>query len=159
MTTKQRKALETALDALETCTYDDCGDSEGAQYYDNDKVYAAHKLITEALAEPEAYTYKSTQSTNCAGCGQDKHTPLRIDAMGGYVCLTCIDQKLGSILGEFGYPDPTSEALAEPAPRRLTVVEIDLVWMDFQKRNYPVGHADFVAYFRAIEARIFGDKS
>lgn len=50
-------------------------------------------------------TYSSTQATMCAGCGEHKHTPLRIDAMGGYVCLTCIDQKLGSLLGEFGYPD------------------------------------------------------
>lgn len=52
------------------------------------------------------YTYASTQATNCAGCGEYKHTPLRIDAMGGYVCLTCIDRKLGTLLGEFGYPAP-----------------------------------------------------
>lgn len=52
------------------------------------------------------YTYASTQATNCAGCGEYKHTPLRIDAMGGYVCLTCIDHKLGTLLGEFGYPAP-----------------------------------------------------
>lgn len=50
------------------------------------------------------YAYASKQATACAGCGEHKHTPLRIDAMGGYVCLTCIDQKLGSLLGEFGYP-------------------------------------------------------
>lgn len=50
------------------------------------------------------YAYASKQATTCAGCGKHKHTPLRIDAMGGYVCLTCIDQKLGSLLGEFGYP-------------------------------------------------------
>lgn len=49
------------------------------------------------------YAYASRQATTCAGCGERKHTPLRIDAMGGYVCLTCIDQKLGSLLGEFGY--------------------------------------------------------
>jgi hypothetical protein len=53
MTPKTKQALEMALNALETCTYDDCGDSEGAQYYDNDKVDAAHKLVIEALAEPE----------------------------------------------------------------------------------------------------------
>lgn len=52
------------------------------------------------------YTYTSTQATNCAGCGEYKHTPLRIDAMGGYVCLTCIDRKMGTLLGEFGYPAP-----------------------------------------------------
>lgn len=49
------------------------------------------------------YAYASKQATTCAGCGEYKHTPLRIDAMGGYVCLTCIDNKLSSLLGEFGY--------------------------------------------------------
>ena len=29
--------------------------------------------------------------------------------MGGYVCLTCIDKKLGSLLGEFGYPQPAQQ--------------------------------------------------
>ena len=57
------------------------------------------------------YTYASTQATNCAGCGEYKHTPLRIDAMGGYVCLTCIDRRLSALLGEFGYPAPQ-----EPLP-------------------------------------------
>ena len=66
-------------------------------------------------AEPSdaaAPTYSSTQATNCASCGEHKHTPLRIDAMGGYVCLTCIDKKLGGMLGEFGYePDAEIDAL------------------------------------------------
>jgi formylmethanofuran dehydrogenase subunit E len=44
--------------------------------------------------ENETITYKSTQATNCAGCGEHKHTPLRNDEMGGYVCLTCIDKEL-----------------------------------------------------------------
>ena len=57
-----------------------------------------------------AYTYASTQATMCASCGAHKHTPLRIDAMGGYVCLTCIDRKLGSLLGEFGYPEPDEDS-------------------------------------------------
>jgi uroporphyrinogen-III decarboxylase len=57
----------------------------------------------------EPYTYASKQATKCAQCGEHKHTPLRIDAMGGYVCLTCIDKKLGSLLGEFGYPEPEQE--------------------------------------------------
>lgn len=77
--------------------------------------------LTEGLGltprdDEHPYTYASTQATNCAGCGEYKHTPLRIDAMGGYVCLTCIDRKLGTLLGEFGYPAPqeplTDEQLA-----------------------------------------------
>ncbi|WP_313453414.1 hypothetical protein [Stutzerimonas nitrititolerans] len=46
------------------------------------------------------FTYSSEQATNCAGCGQHKHTPLRVDAMGGYVCLTCIDKRLEGLLAE-----------------------------------------------------------
>lgn len=54
------------------------------------------------IAPKSSFSYASTQATNCAGCGKKKHTPLRIDAMGGYVCLSCIDKKLGGFLGEFG---------------------------------------------------------
>lgn len=46
------------------------------------------------------YTYTSSQATQCAGCGTRKHTPLRVDPMGGYVCLTCIDQRLEGLLAE-----------------------------------------------------------
>lgn len=42
------------------------------------------------------YVYASKQATSCAGCGDYKHTPLRVDWMGGYVCLTCIDKELES---------------------------------------------------------------
>lgn len=34
------------------------------------------------------------QATNCAVCGIRKHTPLRNDTMGGYVCMTCISEEL-----------------------------------------------------------------
>lgn len=57
---------------------------------------------SQAPVQPkqENFTYSSTQSTNCAGCGKHKHTPLRVDAMGGYVCLTCIDSELDRLLIE-----------------------------------------------------------
>lgn len=70
-------------------------------------------------AQSEPLTYSSTQATNCAGCGEHKHTPLRIDAMGGYICLTCIDKKLGTVLGEFGYPAPQQP---------LTDAEFGVAW-------------------------------
>jgi hypothetical protein len=70
------------------------------------KVRLTDGLGPTPLADEHPYTYASTQATNCACCGEYKHTPLRIDAMGGYVCLTCIDRKLGTLLGEFGYPAP-----------------------------------------------------
>ncbi len=43
---------------------------------------------------PNAVTYSSSQATECAVCRERKHTPLRRDEMGGYVCLTCIDKRL-----------------------------------------------------------------
>lgn len=68
-------------------------------------------------APAPSYTYSSTQATNCAVCGKHKHTPLRIDAMGGYVCLTCIDNKLGALLGEFGYQQAAQSDLDIAANR------------------------------------------
>ena len=96
----QTEALKQALEALE---------ESGITW----KISRAITAIKEVLAQPEQEpTYTSTQATNCAGCGKHKHTPLRIDAMGGYVCLTCIDTKLGSLLGEFGYEQLEQEPVA-----------------------------------------------
>lgn len=80
------------------------------------KLKDAETALADRSQAVQPTTYASTQATNCAGCGEHKHTPLRIDAMGGYVCLTCIDQKLGSLLGEFGYATPAPEQEAAPAP-------------------------------------------
>ena len=115
--------LGRTLEALESC---DAGDwSTGhvipASYNDravedaiNDLRAALAAPATAPLDDEHPYTYASTQATTCASCGEYAHTPLRIDAMGGYVCLTCIDQKLGSLLGEFGYPAPAT-APEQPA--------------------------------------------
>lgn len=51
------------------------------------------------VEERDALTYKSKQSTMCP-CGEVRHTPLRRDHMGGYVCLTCIDKELDRLLAE-----------------------------------------------------------
>jgi hypothetical protein len=54
------------------------------------------KAIESIVAEKTAPCQEvcCTQKTNCAKCGELKHTPLRRDEMGGYVCLTCIDDQL-----------------------------------------------------------------
>lgn len=44
------------------------------------------------------------QKTKCALCLEFKHTPLRVDRLGGYVCLTCIDKEFDKALK----PDPSS---------------------------------------------------
>lgn len=59
------------------------------------EIQELREKVTEMQKEMRSrWTYASTQATNCAGCGEHKHTPLRVDWMGGYVCLTCIDEKL-----------------------------------------------------------------
>lgn len=57
-------------------------------------IIAAEKRGADAAIA--ALTYSSTQSTKCV-CGEVKHTPLRRDEMGGYVCLTCIDKRLDAV--------------------------------------------------------------
>lgn len=72
----------------------------------------------------DAHRAQPAQATTCAGCGEHKATPLRIDAMGGYVCLTCIDQKLSSLLGEFGYPESQSAQAADVGAIREVIAEL-----------------------------------
>lgn len=109
-----RELLKQQVDALRNkysdVIYKQSSDLAGDFELDLGKMQRALETNSgdvSATAQPEQdkYTYASTQATMCAVCGEHKHTPLRIDAMGGYVCLTCIDQKLGSLLGEFGYID------------------------------------------------------
>nr|USU32973.1 hypothetical protein NG677_04520 [Methylobacterium sp. OTU13CASTA1] len=57
-------------------------------------------------------TYFSTQETACACCHIRKHTPLRVDDLGGYVCLTCIDREL-----EIALPYKAAALSAAPAAR------------------------------------------
>lgn len=79
--------------------------------------YVAYSLpmgMHDLYAQPQPmadkrYTYASTQATNCAVCGEHKHTPLRIDRMGGYVCLTCIDRELESITENAGAQEPVAQ--------------------------------------------------
>lgn len=87
------------------------------------------------------YAYASKQATTCAGCGKHKHTPLRIDAMGGYVCLTCIDQRMGALLGEFGYP-PARGIDLEPrpmntAPRDGTMIRLLVQFREHATEDKP----------------------
>jgi len=104
---------------------------------------AALRAELERLKQEQAepYTYASKQATKCAQCGEHKHTPLRIDAMDGYVCLTCIDKKLGSLLGEFGYPEPEQEQANE-------IVSIE--GMPVGMGNEPE-QAEPAAYFQLVQ--------
>lgn len=117
MTEQLRAAAEQAFEFIGFCWRE-----VSMNDYALAKLEEVEKTLSAALAAPAVpahdehpYTYASTQATNCAGCLEYKHTPLRIDAMGGYVCLTCIDKKLGGLLGEFGYASEAQPAPAVPA--------------------------------------------
>lgn len=66
--------------------------------------FADINIVVDPNLAPGTFTYSSRQATNCAGCGLLKHTPLRVDEMGGYVCLTCIDKQLDSFYAERSAP-------------------------------------------------------
>jgi hypothetical protein len=111
------EALKLALEALEKSIAITMANID----FRNKAITAIKQALAAqpAVQEPVAHSYASTQATMCACCGERKHTPLRIDKMDGYVCLTCIDKKLGSLLGEFGHPP------AQPAvPDALTSADI-----------------------------------
>lgn len=78
-----------------------------------DLKFAENQLAIER-EKTEGVTYISKQHTTCASCGQDKHTPLRVDHMGGYVCLTCIDGELDRLFALTAVPVPADPAADEP---------------------------------------------
>lgn len=59
------------------------------------------------------------QETNCAKCGMKKHTPLRVDRMGGYVCLTCIDTALSAQV-----QDAAAKSLADAYQKYLDASDL-----------------------------------
>jgi ribosomal protein L32 len=120
--------------SMEPC--DHCGGGYPDQYLD-----------TPPAQTQTPPTYSSTQATKCAGCGEHKHTPLRIDAMGGYVCLTCIDQKLGSLLGEFGHPAQN--------PPRLSNGEIYTAYIEAANQTLrPQDERIALGFAQAIESAV-----
>ena len=54
-----------------------------------------HGLV-DALVMSNTYDVKAF----CAVCGQEKLCPIKREEMGGYVCLSCIDNKLNEYLLE-----------------------------------------------------------
>ncbi|MBP5120978.1 hypothetical protein [Pseudomonas protegens] len=88
----------------------------------------------EKAAQPqgERFTYSSKQATNCAECGLRKHTPLRVDDMGGYVCLTCIDNKLNELLA-------TEQHQGEPVAQVEVLGGGGQLWLALKTQWLPVG--------------------
>jgi hypothetical protein len=53
-----------------------------------------HELAYKWRGILKKFIPQSAQHTKCSVCLEDKPTPIRNDAMGGYVCLTCVDKEL-----------------------------------------------------------------
>ncbi|KVV07357.1 hypothetical protein WK77_16340 [Burkholderia ubonensis] len=95
-----RESALAAIDEFELV----CDNNDARNLTDGEKFAVSEFVISlfenapliGSASERRPITYISTQATNCASCGEHKHTPLRIDWMGGYVCLTCIDRELES---------------------------------------------------------------
>jgi len=105
------------------------------------------------------YTYSSTQATNCAGCGKHKHTPLRVDKMGGYVCLTCIDKKLSEVAAAPQASEthtPLEQAMEADFQQHaidfhaLSALELELIEM-FETKLANIPHCDLSVEHRAIQ--------
>lgn len=74
-------------------------------------------LMLWCWLERQGYAVSKTgQQTKCAVCLGLKHTPLRVDHMGGYVCLTCIDKELHK-------PQPWGTPLKSLVPEMLEALK------------------------------------
>lgn len=80
--------------------------------------------LKAAQSAAQPLTYFSDQATECAGCGKRKHTPLRVDWMGGYVCLTCMDEKLEA-LHDVAQAGQVPQALLDVQAERRRQVETE----------------------------------
>lgn len=73
---------------------------DGSWYLSGGVVHHSASIIEAKVAAQADYEQRirsalvPPQMTMCAVCLKQKPTPLRIDHMGGYVCLTCIDAAL-----------------------------------------------------------------
>lgn len=73
--------------------------------------------VVSEVAAATCQEHCCTQRTACASCGKHKHTPLRRNDMGGYVCLTCVDKllnRLGALVALWE-EHAQSERIANPA--------------------------------------------
>lgn len=93
------------------------------------QVIALYAAPVAQAGQAKKWTYASEQETNCAGCGKRKHTPLRVDWMGGYVCLTCIDEKLEELY------EALPDAQAGQVPEVITALAQAVEYLDVSTKE------------------------
>lgn len=84
----KRVSLAKAMEIMETTDDDIVSDLSNAVGQVAETLYIAPGASGRELTDASKW------ATACAMCGEFKHTPIRNVAMGGYVCLTCIDREL-----------------------------------------------------------------
>ena len=80
---RNKRTISAIMRICPKCGDDMCGEN-------HDECYKCERdRLAARVRELEV-----VQKTSCAICGEFKHTPLRNDVLGGYVCLTCVDKAL-----------------------------------------------------------------
>jgi hypothetical protein len=78
------------------------------------RLLAEHAALTAALARmKDVSQFAQTQATTCAVCLVYKHTPVRRDSMGGYVCGGCLEKELDALTAALATRDAHILELAE----------------------------------------------
>lgn len=135
MDSRIREDIKTIDDTL--ALFPGAGDTRDA--------FARIKALLAAEPKPcedAQYSYASKQRTACAVCGDIKHTPLRRDEMGGYVCLACIDERLDDY--------DVSEKILDEIKKRDAHIKQIIMWAEgcIDEAHTP----DFVELSHVIES-------
>lgn len=108
-----RRHPDGPLYSIRKATHHELAHARARQHLRRGAATLAAATVLPTVDQAEEYTYASKQSTSCAGCGVRKHTPLRVDEMGGYVCLTCIDKKLSDLFETKRAPESQLPTMAD----------------------------------------------
>lgn len=168
MTDQERKAMEMALEALDSCEFDYDNEEKQVRTFDALLVNAAHRALHEALAQPE-------QERNfCQRCGkrlfaghihtctppveQPEQEPV-LQVYRGEICYKSQDddQSFGMWCSvnyntEHGYPNGTKFYTAPPKREWVGLKDIEIV--NIMDEELTTQSTEHFALCQAIEAAL-----